>query len=246
MQDRFVGDVKDFGKYKLLRTLCGTPRKKVAGMELGVVWCYNKTRPAPGKEWKFAPISDVHKRIDESLYDSLSRCAGENQTVDCVQRSEILPTDIFYPEPLFKMDQSNHLNLLKNDRKDRWLEHAINTIAPMKVVFIDPDTGIAPPGATCEDEKKKASSSAREAEYIFIDELRQFWDAGKSLIVFQDKHHNKIDEQVSSIACRLSTGGLTAEIGVLLWQCLGRTVLFVAIPHPNHKELRPTPAPRLL
>ena len=38
MQDRFVGDIGDFGKYGLLRTLAGIEPKAEPGYRLGVVW----------------------------------------------------------------------------------------------------------------------------------------------------------------------------------------------------------------
>ena len=38
MQDRFVGDIGDFGKYGLLRALTGTYPEAEPRLSLGVVW----------------------------------------------------------------------------------------------------------------------------------------------------------------------------------------------------------------
>lgn len=40
MQDKFVADIGDFGKYGLLRTLAGIEPKARPGYRLGVVWYF--------------------------------------------------------------------------------------------------------------------------------------------------------------------------------------------------------------
>ena len=104
MQNQYVGDIGDFGKYGLLRALAGDP------LRLGVVWYLFPYEPPkePGKgDGKFIdylchPTAKERKLIecDPFLYDKLHKIVidEKDRRVVRVQEKEsgILPTDTLY------------------------------------------------------------------------------------------------------------------------------------------------------
>jgi hypothetical protein len=76
MQNRNVGDVGDYGKYALLRRLCGPDKTKP--VRLGVIWCLfpDESATNDGKHisyldnLKFAPL-------DHALYRLLTKIVRE-------------------------------------------------------------------------------------------------------------------------------------------------------------------------
>lgn len=52
MKNRYVGDLGDFGKYTLLKTLCGPESDRVPSLRLGIVWYLTRDDPSR-KDGKF-------------------------------------------------------------------------------------------------------------------------------------------------------------------------------------------------
>ena len=92
MQDRFVGDIGDFGKYGLLRALCPPSSK------LGIIWYFNDNVPhflagnRIGYLIKDRTYSPPMRSCDPSLIDALQTLVStENRTVVAIEASPILP-----------------------------------------------------------------------------------------------------------------------------------------------------------
>ena len=108
MQDRFVGDVGDFGKYGLLRWLCGVASDG-RRLHLGVIWYYITTR---GNLLPLGPTFDYIVNPNDTEQD-LSECAPElydilrslidddRRSVEAVEESSALPDDtVYYRDPV--------------------------------------------------------------------------------------------------------------------------------------------------
>ena len=240
MQDRWVGDIGDFGKYGLLRAICGAPQARVKGIELGIVWCYNGT--VPKQNWAPICTSYEYRHLDPPLFDVLERFCGQNSTIAQIEdpNNPILPTNIFYGEPLFQNQRPGHWNLLKRDRADRWLRDGIEATVNANVIFLDPDTGIAPDGEAREDEGKNGPRAARKAEYVYSDEIMRFAGNCESLIIYQHMDQSHPPDQIRSIVRRLQEFGRLNEIHlgnaavrIFFWQ----KRFFIVFVHPNHQGL---------
>ena len=69
MQDRYAGDVGDYGKLALLRRLCKP------NFRLGIVW-YTTTIPENNADGKHVNFSHL-RHLDEEVFDRLSEFALE-------------------------------------------------------------------------------------------------------------------------------------------------------------------------
>ena len=96
MQDRYVGDLGDFGKFGLLRTLCGTGNSQKES--LGVLWYMTpgENHNSDSKHTSYlSPTARNQKQFracDPELYDELARIVHSGQkSVQEARGGGILP-----------------------------------------------------------------------------------------------------------------------------------------------------------
>lgn len=189
VQDRYVGDIGDFANHGLLRTICGTPEARVAGLKLGVIEYYNKptttdSKKGDGSKIEYLKVSNnnasAYRDCAEDLYDKIQKRVGKSLVcktelkIDPDKAREILPVDERY-----------HCELVLPYQRGAWIKSAINKIDDANIVFVNPDTGIATP--IMNKKAKDFPNRKRETQHIYIDELQEISDAGKSIIIYQHK-----------------------------------------------------------
>ena len=176
MQDRFVGDIGDFGKYGLLRALTGIypPLPPEERLSLGVVWYYREE-----KGLDYLRESEKYRICDEDLFPQLSKIvAGSTRTIAEIEKSGILGSETsFYSNPVPQG---------KNQRES-WLSNALKLTKGNDIVFIDPDNGI-------QFNEKMSSKHAR------ISEVKQFPIHEQTIIIYQSFWRQKQDEQMMAWA----------------------------------------------
>lgn len=121
MQDRFVGDIGDFGKYGLLRALTGIYPEAKPSLSLGVVWYLNVKEPdsrGDGQRLSYLDKPDHFRDCDPELFDCLSDIASTGQrSLASVQESGILGSAATFTARARRLAS--------------------------RIVFLDPDKGIA-------------------------------------------------------------------------------------------------------
>ena len=191
VRDEWVGDIGDFARSGLLRKLFGTPDNPVAGPKLGVVWCWNNADISG----TYIETPEEYSHLDQPLYDSLGKLCGDRRTIAEFQCSRILPTDIYFDEPISDLTREQRAN---------WLRAAITRTREADVIFVDPDTGVAPEGMT----RRDGNTRRRSNKHIYLDELKPFVDKGKSLIIYQHigqgiPKDSKAEEHIRELSGRL-------------------------------------------
>jgi hypothetical protein len=190
MENRYVGDLGDFGKYGLLRALCsGGNRLQI---KLGVVW-YLVPCEAHNKDGKHVNyLRNANKtstkrlrNCDSELYDGLrellindrNEIVSERRLVKTIESSGLLPSGtVFYNDPLSFSRQMSISDRLKERRA--WLEGALQATPLVDLVFLDPDNGIE-----C---KSVSRTDLKGPKYVYWDEIRSFADREQSIVVY---HH---------------------------------------------------------
>lgn len=209
MQDSYVGDIGDFGKYGLLRFLSGPSQNPTSdqSLRLGVVWYLHPGEP-DSSDGKFidylCDCPDNHRRFrdcDRPLYDSLRElvCEGK-RNIAAIRRSGVLPRDTAFYERSLPYTPGASRPSRQAARED-WIEGALGATAGSNVVFFDPDNGIS---------ETARRFSKRGLKYVFIEELRRFSERGQSLVIY---HHlgrrGKAAEQI-----RYFARGLHSNLGL--------------------------------
>ena len=252
MQNKYVGDIGDFGKYGLLRELTGMTDKATASdaLRLGVVWYLytDKENNSDGSGTSYLlDRRNNHKKYrecDKELYDELHKIVikENDRRVSRVRKSGILPNNTAYYERSLSYHKSEPSDSKQSKRKD-WLEGALiatkdaelvflvpdNSIAiprdsshadrsegaltateHAELVFLDPDNGIAMPK---EDTAANGSEgyqftevnpySKKGPKYVFLEDIRQFYKQGQSLVIYHHLAHRPAMEQINGLARRL-------------------------------------------
>jgi len=240
MQNCFVGDVGDFGKYGLLRALCQPASDGNRSLSLGVVWYLvpDEGHNADGKHTGFlrlAPANAAEYRdCDPFLYDRLREIVRrEARHLASIRESGILPAGtVFFEEPL-TFDGMPPIGRAAREARFRlrtdWLERALEATARCDVVFVDPDNGL---------ESGTKRHHKRGPKSVYFDELEPYLRRGQSLVVYHHMGRNsnapeQIRQRLSQIAERL-TG---CDTPFALRYHRGTSRAFFVVPTKAHSAL---------
>jgi hypothetical protein len=219
MQNRYVGDINDFGKYGLLKNLCKDP-----GLQLGVNWYLVSDEHAAkennndGQQIRYAPF----KNTDISLYSRLQDIiATGNRYIGEVEKGDVLPRGtLFYNKPL----------PAEPFERDEWFNNSLNCLQESSIIFCDPDNGLEI--TTC-----SKYHPAKAPKYIFIDEIKEIYRAGKSVVIYQHSgrmgtHDDQIKKRKQQLlkAIRITQSDLIRVIK-------SRGVYFLIIIQRAHSDI---------
>ena len=236
MQDRFVGDVGDFGKYGLLRALtrglAGCEQDKPTGygdggraLRLGVIWYYVATNgqlPPLGRafQYLFNPSPGEQRLVecDLELLEIMRRLIGQGQrSVAAVEQSDALPADTVY----FRDEVPANARV-----RFEWFALAANSVGECDLVFLDPDNGL---------------NNAAGQQFATYEEAAQLWMQGKSLVIYQAlKRNGNAEEQIQAHADQLRNAlGIYGPAGKIIALRFHRTLarIFFVIPNPANPEI---------
>ena len=227
MQDRYVGDIGDFGKYGLLRKLFGYPGilGSGCGLRLSVAW-YLFPDESHTSDGKFTDYPQL-RSCDPSLFDELKRLVDtNNRNVAAVRQSGILPDDTMYYERRLFYSRQASWTLRQATRQD-WLDGALEATEGTDVIFIDPDNGIS---------QTTARFRKNGPKYVFMDDLHRFYIRGQSLIIY---HHSgrrgKALEQIQHLSKRLQQELSLLHLPRALWWHRVSARFYFIVPRPEHE-----------
>ena len=187
VQNRYFGDVGDFGKYGLLRRITGVSAADAGEMlSLGVVWYLvdDQSHNKDGKHTSYLNKPWGYRDCDPVLFDGLKSLLDEPgpRAVRKIERSglELLPRDTRYVnEPLARKVRSE------------WLDRAIEKVRDCDVVFLDPDVGFQPPSVP--------ASRKDAVKYVLWNEAAQFAESHRRQTLVFYHHLNRTKPTLDQI-----------------------------------------------
>ena len=202
LQNRYVGDVGDFGKYGLLRTLCLPVDSDGPALRLGVVWylASDETHNNDGRHIGYLePTSknvQTFRACDPSLYDSLADIVRDGaRNISAIRQRRVLPDDTVFYERLLDLGRRRaHPSLdSRMQARQEWVQSALRVTNKCDVVFVDPDNGI---GTTAQ------ASSRLGAKYVLLEELVPYVSRGQTLVIYH--HLNRSAAAETQVSQRLA------------------------------------------
>lgn len=193
MQDKYVGDVGDFGKYGMLNEIYNQSNGCIT---LGINW-YKATKEEDNNDGKHIDYLENNFKAKTSyiqcfpeLYDKLKRIVGNNnRTLSEIEQNQILPENtIFYSKTIpysaldFKERELDRIN---------WFKDSLDHLENADIIFVDPDNGIE-----CASTKK---TKANAVKYVFKDEIKDYYQMGKSVIIYNHRNRKPIIEYNNQI-----------------------------------------------
>ncbi len=169
MQDRYAGDIGDYGKFALLRAIRGQ------GLSVGVNWY--RVEPldvelkADGsykqEDGKYL-IPDGLQVCDEELAGALTKIArSKNRSIKALEKQSLIPGAKYYRD-----------SVTVAERED-WHAHAMKALEGADIVFLDPDNGMLV--------KSVGKRSVRSVKYAFYEEARDYIKRGQSVLVYNHR-----------------------------------------------------------
>lgn len=238
MQDRYVADVGDFGKYGLLRILCNTTGLDSGPkLRLGVVWYLfeskeeEKRKPGDGRKTDYAKSSHAERfrPRDEELYDLLLDVLQRKpRNVEAIRRSNILGRDaVFYDRLLIFSETDNDG---RQPTRSEWLSGAQSKVESCDLVFLDPDNGL--------EAKSLAPWRKNGAKYVYYDEVKPYLGKNQSVVIYHHLGRNKPGKaQVSDRLKQLDKRLALRQRPFALWYHAGSPRVFFVLPASTHDVL---------
>ena len=188
MQDKYVGDIGDFGKYALLKSLARSDLK------LGIVWYLTSTKGRSGDGGFTQYLSSPNEaiglgRCDLELFNRLGRIVrNKDRRVVRVREDHILPAKPTFYE--VGLDYNGIPLSQRGQRREDWFANALKQVEEAALVFLDPDNGLS-----LNEQMRYRGAGPK---YTFLNEVRPFLGRGQSLIIYchQDRRKGGLVEQV--------------------------------------------------
>jgi len=167
MQDRYAGDIGDYGKVALLRALAS------GGLSVGINWYRVET---PSQELS---ANDGGKLIpgklfscDQELAQTLRAISlSPERSIRKLEEAELLPGASYYAATV------------PVEERQKWHDSALEELAEAEVVFLDPDNGLLV--------KSVGRRSAKSPKYAFYDEVADYAARGQSVIVYNHRSRQR-------------------------------------------------------
>ena len=233
MQNRYVADVGDFGKYGLLKALC-QQHSMTDGqtLRLGVVWYLvpDESHSMDGKHIKYLEPTNrntnEYRHCDTVLYDALKEIvlAGSRE-VERIREHQVLPSGtVYYEAPLAfgLVPQGERIF-----HRSQWARDALDLTARCDIVFLDPDNGL---------EVKMKPHQAQGPKYAFFEEILPYLQRQQSVVIYhhigrQGSASDQVQVRLRQIRKRLDTNGFA-----MLYH-RGTARAFFIVPAQRHSSV---------
>lgn len=196
MQDRYVGDIGDYGKLALLREL------QSCGLSIAVNWyLVDPIKIEKNSDGTFKQQDGRHlipeklKICDNVLAKKLTEIAqSDRRSVIELEKASFVPGAIYYKEPI------------SVDKRSEWHNKALQEIKSADLVFVDPDNGLLV--------QSVGMNSSRSVKYAFYEEIRDYIQQEQSVLIYNHRSRKKEGKYFSEICEKLqkATGKPETEI----------------------------------
>jgi hypothetical protein len=221
-------DIADFAKYGLLKRLARPD------LRLGVLW-YLTTHAAANRPLvSYLSRPERYRACDTDLFESLRRLhvdKGDDSTLDDIERGDVLPGNtVFYGRPLATtaIDRAD-----RRTARDQWFQNGCVLTRDCNLIFLDPDTGLLPPG-------RKAENAGGE-EYATLEEVIALCQRGQSVVSVQFGSPGNFEREpeiararLAALGAALNANGFPEPWG--LWWRDGHKVGVIVAPSAAHSD----------
>lgn len=163
MQDRYAGDVGDFGKFAVLRALA--PRRS-----LGVCWYRSSGHGEhnnDGKHVAYLERPELYRDLDPAAFDAMARVVRGRRSLAALEACALLPGAIYHGEEVPR----------PRDLRRAWGERLVATMASCDLVFTDADNGF--------------EWSSLTPKCVGRDEVRALRRRGRALVLYHHSTRRK-------------------------------------------------------
>lgn len=150
---------------------------------------------------------------------------GKKRYIKEIEKGLILPKEtIFYSRPL---PYSSAKPSEREEERKNWFTESLSQLKSADIIFLDPDNGVQT------DKIKKTQEDA--IKYVFKDEIEEYYELGKSLIIYNHRDRTPEEEYKRKIA---SLGQINPRNGVKVLEFKRVSVRhFIFLIQKDHLDL---------
>ena len=219
MQNRYAGDVGDFGKLGLLRFL------ESQGLRIGVNWYLtdDETHNDDGKFIEYTSKETFAGCDDELLFGLSDIIANNNRSIKALESKNLLISDLYYSEKMTCPPRQ------VQEARASWHQKALDYLSESDIVFLDPDNGLIT--------KSKSKGSMKSIKYVFPEEIIDYYIQGHSVVFYNHRTHEKEDIYLERFHFLFLSDELkTAEKKILTF-CKYSLRDYIFIIQPKHSAI---------
>jgi len=223
VQNKYVADIGDYGKYALLSALCDLEIRCL------VIWYLTdeNTKIADGKFIEYLH-DDKYRKAAPQIFDALKEISLsiDGRNVEGVRKKRVLSTktDIYDN----KLSYSNESLADRKLLRDRWNATAAEKSKKADLIFLDPDNGL--------EVKSRGPYSKMGTKCATGEEVKAFLAEEKSVVLYQHRNRSgKIEDQVGDVFRRLAIGGKQPSGWAISFHAFSTRIYFV-FPASNHRQ----------
>ena len=185
MQDRYAGDIGDYGKIGLLKAL------QTQGLSVGVNWYrvepMDTEKKADGtykqEDGKYL-IPEYLQVCDTPLAEQLTKIAkSNNRSIKSLERGDFIPDARYYSEPITVAGRYE------------WHKRALDLLRGVDIVFMDPDNGMLV--------KSVGKRSAKSIKYAFYEEVADYIGQKQSVLIYNHRSRKQEDAYFRELSEKL-------------------------------------------
>lgn len=216
MKNQYFGDINDYRKYGLLRSVL-----KGNGLRAIVAWMLTPDDDSSdGKFTSYLQSPERWNKHDPLLYYKLKALLQNRQirSVGLLEGTSLLRGVEYYAEPVPEAAAE----------RDEWFKELLARSKRSDLVFLDPDNGL--------EIKSCSYGRKRSSKFLYWHEVAALWRAGKSLLIYQ---HFPRQERAGFVQRML--GELEhATPGSLVEAFATPNVVFLMALRPEHRRFHDT------
>jgi hypothetical protein len=212
MKDQYFGDIGDYKKFSILRTL-----SQIGGMKILICWMQTEDDGrTDGRFTQYLSSPTEWRKYDSLVFDLLAKSIlGENKrTLKIIENAGLIPDAKFFS---FILDD----NL---SQRDIYFSSLLDQAQDVDLVFLDPDNGM--------EVKSVILGKRNSSKYLYWQELENLYKQDKSLLIYQ--HFGRVDRSnfIQVLAHKILDRTSAQEVSSLQTN----HNVYLAIPQTRHKK----------
>ena len=165
MKNQYFGDINDYRKYGLLRSILNASELK-----LQVAWMLTPDDgSSDGKFTSYFESENKWSKYDPELFRQLKQLltCNQNRAVTLIEKTDLLPGAEYFSVEVPDFASGRRV----------WFRQLSNVAKESDLVFLDPDNGL--------EVKSKPYGRKNSSKFAYWREVEALWLAGKSLLIYQ-------------------------------------------------------------
>lgn len=211
MKNQYFGDINDYKKYGLLRSIISA-----TGLKIFIAWMLTPDDGSTdGKFIEYLNQPEKWNHFDKPLYEKTVELlkSNNNRSVEFIENTDLLHGSQYYSALV--PDQT--------EARDSWFSelkrHSINS----DLVFLDPDNGL--------EIKSKKYGTKNSSKFLYWREVDSLWQSGKSLLIYQHFIREKRDLFINRMLKVLSENTAGSKLEAF---STSNVVFFLALQSRHH------------